>query len=129
MQTIKPYEWKIGSEIVTYCLTGKEADKLINAGLAPSFQDLSVGIPTGQIAIIPLDESNRENAQKISAVPEMYEALLAARAYDQAIAKRAEDGEVEIDARGAIAEGADLDTLYEDWITKSKKALRKAEGR
>jgi hypothetical protein len=50
-------------------------------------------------------------------------ALEAACRYDDAIAGRGEDGDVELNPLGAIAQGVDLDTLYFDWINKSRHAL------
>lgn len=61
----------------------------------------------------------RERAAK------MIEACQAALAYDKAINKRAGDGDcIKLDVEGAIAEGADLDGLYMDWMTKARAALR-----
>lgn len=52
------------------------------------------------------------------------EACGAALRYDMAIRKRAERGDVTTDSQqGAWAGGDDLDALYEDWITKSRRAL------
>lgn len=42
---------------------------------ALEFEALSVGTPNGQMALIPLDESNRANANLIAAAPELLEAL------------------------------------------------------
>ena len=70
------------------------------------------------------------NARLIAAAPELLGACQAAIAYDKAIRGRAQAGDFEkLDPRGAIAEGVDLDTLYEEWITLSMCAIAKAEGR
>ena len=50
--------------------------------------------------------------QQIEHVPKMLAALKAWEKYDLAICKRAGDGELIIDPAGALAEGVDLDTLY-----------------
>jgi hypothetical protein len=41
------------------------APKLVTAGLPPSFEALSIGTREGQLAIIPLDESDREAAMAL----------------------------------------------------------------
>lgn len=61
------------------------------------------------------------------AAGDMLVALKAAIAYDDAISRRGESGEVSLDPRAAVAEGKDLDTLYFDWINKSRAAIAKAE--
>ena len=74
--------------------------------------------------------STEANARLIAAAPELLGACQAAIAYDKAIRGRAQAGDFEkLDPRGAIAEGVDLDTLYEEWITLSMCAIAKAEGR
>lgn len=71
----------------------------------------------------------RANARLIAAAPELLGACDAALRYDEALQKRAVDGEVEIMATGgAVAMGDDLDALYSDWITKVSAAIAKAKG-
>ena len=41
------------------------------------FEALSVGTKNGQVAIVPLDESSRENARLIAAAPDLLAALRA----------------------------------------------------
>lgn len=51
-------------------------------------------------------------------------ACQAALTYDRAIFRRGQDNEItESLARGAIAQGEDLDALYDNWITKARAAL------
>lgn len=61
-----------------------------------------------------------------SAAPDFLEAAKAAVAYDDVVRKRGADGEVSLDPGVAVAEGADLDTLYFDWINKARAAIAKA---
>ena len=49
----------------------------------------------------------------------------AALAYDAALQKRVVDGQVNImETGGGVAMGDDLDALYDDWINKTRSALR-----
>lgn len=57
------------------------------------------------------------------------DACCAAIKYDEAIRRRADNGDFELDARGAIAEGHDLDALYEDWMTKARAAVQPSQTR
>lgn len=57
------------------------------------------------------------------------EACEAACRYDDAIAKRAETGDVElIDGGGSIARGADLDALYCDWMHKARAVIARRDA-
>jgi hypothetical protein len=47
----------------------------------------------------------------------------AAIAYDAAIARKAATGEIEYLAQGALAEGVDLDTAYEELQARARAAL------
>ena len=77
---------------------------------------------------------DRANAEHIvrtwNAHDELLEACKAALAYDKAIRGKAAAGDFsELNPRGALAEGVDLDALYESWISLSMMAVAKAEGR
>ena len=54
----------------------------------------------------------------------LLEANRAALAYNDSILGRAATGNYDLQAQGAIAEGQDLDTLYDDWMSKAKTAER-----
>jgi hypothetical protein len=80
-----------------------------------------------------IEDEPEEYARELLWLREVKAALLAACkaaiAYDRAIYRRAATGEiVENLARGAIAEGEDLDALYADWIDKARAAIAKAES-
>ncbi len=57
----------------------------------------------------------------------LVEACKAAVRYDKSIAGKATRGEVDLLEHGGIAIGEDLDSLYNDWISKAKNAIAKAE--
>lgn len=44
-------------------------------GLDKPFTAISIGVKEGQIALVPLDESNEANANLIASAPELLEAL------------------------------------------------------
>ena len=68
-------------------------------------------------------------ARAFAAAPAGLAACEAACRYDDAIRKRADDGEYcRLNPLGAVAEGVDLDLLYHDWITKARAALCAARG-
>jgi hypothetical protein len=88
-------------------------------------------VPGGPaIAYLPQgrEDIQEANAHLIAAAPDMLEALKAAVAYDDVVSRRGQDGEISLDPRAAVAEGEDLDSLYFDWINKSREAIAKAEG-
>lgn len=68
-------KWELFTRIARYAAVGDHARKLRAAGLPVEFDAMSVGKQTGQIAIIPLDESNEKNGRLIAGVPVMYAAL------------------------------------------------------
>ena len=71
-----------------------------------------------------LNELKAELQQSQARVKVLTEACEAALRYDEGICGRAARGEVDLLGTGAgIAEGVDLDTLYDDWISKAKAAL------
>lgn len=70
------------------------------------------------------------NAHLIAAAPELLDAARAALAYDAAIHRRGFMGEVSTAGpREHYATGDDLDALYDDWVTKARAAIAKAEER
>ena len=68
-----PGPWEIGPNTNIYepALPGIR-DRLESLGLPVTFEALSVGKDEGQMALVPLDESNAANAHLIAAAPEMY---------------------------------------------------------
>jgi len=56
---------QLAKKTAHYSIDGDEAKKLIAHGLPVKFEALSIGDSRGQVAIIPLDESNLENAERI----------------------------------------------------------------
>ena len=72
--THTPGPWTIGVRSNTYQAVG-DSEKLVAVGLPVQFVALSVGTPQGQVAIVPLDESSRENAHLIAAAPALLAAL------------------------------------------------------
>lgn len=71
----------------------------------------------------------REVVRRWNAHEDLLAACDAGLRYDAVLAKRAKDGTLEhIDAGGAIAEGKDLDTPYEEWFAKATAALAKARA-
>lgn len=75
----------------------------------------------------PLDPE--ATARLIAAAPDLLAACSAALAYDAAIQRRVVDGAVNIMATGgAVAQGDDLDSLYEAWIVAARAAVAKARG-
>lgn len=63
---LTPGPWEVSGRRAVYQDVGKV--------FAP-FDAASVGTVTGQVAIVPLDESSLANAHLIAAAPKMYEAL------------------------------------------------------
>lgn len=73
-----PGPWSVaprGGEYQVVPSTNHEREQLERIG-ALTFVALSVGTSSGQVAIIPMDESNRANATLIAAASDLYEALL-----------------------------------------------------
>jgi hypothetical protein len=67
------------------------------------------------------------NANLIAACPDLLAACEAAIQYDEGILGRAARGEVDLrESGGGVATGEDLDALYNDWITKARAAIAKA---
>lgn len=54
-------------------------DYIIKHGLDKSMECISIGTKDGQVALIPLDESNHKNALLIAAAPEMLQTLETAK--------------------------------------------------
>ena len=53
----------------------------------------------------------------------------AALAYKEALGRRVVNGSISIiETGGAVAMGDDLDSLFDEWLSKAKKALAKAKG-
>jgi hypothetical protein len=71
-------------------------------------------------------EEAEANARLIAAAPDFLVAARAAIAYDAAIESCANDPSKM--ASFCSAQGDDLDTLYVDWIEKSRAAIAKATG-
>lgn len=72
-----PGAWEIAPRIAKYSVipaNDHERGQLERIG-ALTFDALSIGTPKGQAAIIPLDESSRDNATLIAAAPEMFDLL------------------------------------------------------
>ena len=112
-----PVPWQVGARYVL------NEGALIQTKDGWCVAEASNGLPGGF-------EETLANEALIAAAPELLGACQAAIAYDKAIRGRAQAGDFEkLDPRGAIAEGVDLDTLYEEWITLSMCAIAKAEGR
>jgi len=77
MSAHTPGPWIIGQRSNKYKVNAdseSERIQLERLGLI-DFYALSVGSVSGSVALIPLDESNIENALLISAAPDMFEVL------------------------------------------------------
>jgi len=72
-----PGPWAVAPRIGRYqVIPATEQERYQLASInALEFEALSVGTPSGQMAMIPLDESNRANANLIAAAPDLLEAL------------------------------------------------------
>lgn len=70
-------EWSIAPRIGKYqALPGNEEERVALEKIGGiTFEALSIGTRSGQVAIIPLDESNRDNANLIVAAPKLLNAL------------------------------------------------------
>jgi hypothetical protein len=69
--------WNIAPKTCEY-IANPDAEikaKMILMGIPLSFNALSIGTDMGSVALIPLDESSRENAQLIVAAPDLLKAL------------------------------------------------------
>ena len=110
MSKITPGPWNVAPKKAMYGAFGEEARKLEAVGLPTQFEGLSIGTDNGQVAIIPLDESNEANAQLIAAAPELLEACIFI-----------------LDGMEYIREGQF--TLKEGSIKKMQDAIQKAEGK
>lgn len=79
-------EWSIAPRVGKYqVVPGNEEERLALEKIGGiTFEALSVGTRNGQVAIIPLDESNRDNANLIAAAPRLLNALrlIQKRMYD-----------------------------------------------
>lgn len=72
-----PGPWMVAPRIGRYQVTPaseRERHQLASIN-ALEFDALSVGTSNGQVAMIPLDESNRANANLIAAAPDLLRAL------------------------------------------------------
>lgn len=78
--------WSIAPRVGKYqVLPANEEERIALEKIGGiTFEALSVGTRNGQVAIIPLDESNRDNATLISAAPILLNALrlIQKRMYD-----------------------------------------------
>jgi len=61
-----------------YAVVGEGAKKLKRMGLPTEFEALSIGSATRQVAIIPLDEAGREDAEVLTKAANLHEELLLA---------------------------------------------------
>ena len=75
--TATPGPWRINPYAATYEAVSTDAPEMSSrlaalkeAGLS-IFKAVSIGTSTGQVALIPLDESNMANARLIAAAPKM----------------------------------------------------------
>lgn len=121
-----PGPWGIGSRKATYTVLPEMAKKLQAYGLPTEFKALSVGTSRGQVAIIPLDESNVANARLIAAAPELLEI---AKRYELWEAKLLETSE-----SWGSEDGLPQFTqeLFDEWIelqTLRNLAIAKANGK
>ena len=66
--------WEIAPRKARYRVTGEGAEALKACGLPVDIDMVSIGTSTGQVAAIPMDESNMANAYLIAAAPELLEA-------------------------------------------------------
>jgi hypothetical protein len=98
MKTYTPGPWSVGFRKNKYRIDSDdskpETQICKNLGL-DKFEALSVGTRKGQVAIIPLDESNEANARLIAACPVMY----------NFIKKKSNEGDKKAQAIVAQAEG------------------------
>jgi hypothetical protein len=69
--------WSVAPRIGKYqVLPGNEEERIALEKIGGiTFEALSVGTRNGQVAIIPLDESNRDNANLIVSAPKLLNAL------------------------------------------------------
>lgn len=104
MRKHTPGPWSINQYTADYEVVGTDAplpglrqQAIIGIG-KNKFKAVSIGTGSGQVAIIPLDESNLDNAKLITAAPDMAEAL-------KNIVSALDDGEIpSVDnARAALA--------------------------
>lgn len=68
-------DWELSLIEADYSAAGSDAERLELQGLNPEFKAVSIGTSAGQVAIIPLDESNVGNAYLIKSSPKMYEEI------------------------------------------------------
>lgn len=69
--------WTIGVRLSRYQAMGsnpREIERLAALGKV-DFEAISIGTESGQVALVPLDESTIENAMLMAAAPELLEAL------------------------------------------------------
>lgn len=73
--------WEIGPRVGRYkSIPANEDERAALEKIGHmQFDALSVGTESGQVAIIPLDESNRANAELIAQAPEFFRLLRSAR--------------------------------------------------
>lgn len=112
-----PGPWSVAARVGKYqAVPANEHERaMLESIKAVEFQALSVGHPGGQIAIVPLDESSPENANLLSAAPDMLEAL-----------EGLIELTIELDRHAAWDWGNDYAESNE--VSKAKAAIAKAKG-
>lgn len=71
-----PGPWVLSTKAARYRAVpvNKEGKRILRSLKKLEFDALSIGADNGQVAIVPLDESNEANARLIAAAPELLEA-------------------------------------------------------
>lgn len=118
-----PWGWQLMGD--TYHLTAQHGRReIIITGIKHPLGYPVVGMSNR--GLITDVDKDHPNARIIEVSPDLFAAAEAAIKYDQAIIECANDPDKM--ASYCTAEGKDLDALYDDWISKSKEAIKKAKG-
>lgn len=88
----------------------------------------AVAFVQGMRTVFRLLKEEFPPAEVCQAAPDLLEACKAAVRYDESIAGRAARGQVNLLETGGVAEGQDLDALYNDWIGKARAAIAAARA-